>query len=361
MKKIRLKTNCFLLLVVALICLSSCSEKYYEYKNICNLNYGMFYDDFRVDSFIRDSSMYVVTNYQSKKKEPILFPAFEMIDNVILNQYYIKNYDKIMMDFKRCKENILDENDMDEKNIFYKKQKKSFGKAIANRGLTSRFYKRNVRFNDIGKMLESEFPNNRTNYTLSLENISSCIFENDSLNLTQLPKSKKIQWSNISYDKKVKLLIYKVNVKEKPYNYVTYLQGSTFGKVYSESTFYLALGQYSFGASGGDHYYSVFFLEPQFINYKYTIKNLSRSFVNFNTNNPFSYIPYIKMYICGKYSNKIMESSCDNAINSPQLKYIKSRNKCHYYAFYSEIYKKDMLVKLNTKHPEKIKVRDYVK
>jgi len=92
-------------------------------------------------------------------------------------------------------------------------------------------------------------------------------------------------------------------------------------------------------------------------------KNLPKYFISFNPSKPESYVSYIRLFLTSQYSNQILTvspiSPDENLSKFKDLTYLKSKGKYHYYAFYSEIYKKDMQVRLNTKRPEDIKVSTY--
>lgn len=109
-------------------------------------------------------------------------------------------------------------------------------------------------------------------------------------------------------------------------------------------------------------------LSPKYSIHKYTITNLWNFFVELdpyksNPKNYQNYIFYLRMYLCGKYSNVIFEpaKSKNATIESKfnDITYLKSIGDYHHYGFYSDIYKKDMVAIVDTKHPEKIKVKNY--
>ena len=108
-------------------------------------------------------------------------------------------------------------------------------------------------------------------------------------------------------------------------------------------------------------YASMYILHPEFFNYENTLYNLFHSFLDKHKSRPKSYIPFLRMYLCGKYSPQIMSTSSNpvdkSLSNFGDLTYIKTKGNYLHYAFYSEIYKTNMLVKLNIKNPVKIKVK----
>lgn len=108
-------------------------------------------------------------------------------------------------------------------------------------------------------------------------------------------------------------------------------------------------------------YYAFFPLHPIFNGTEYKIKNLAYFFKSFNDTLPKSYIPFLRLSLYGNYSNLILAPE-----NYPRgniktvffdITHIKSEKGFHHYGFYSDVKKKDMVVIIDTKHPEKIKVK----
>jgi hypothetical protein len=197
---------------------------------------------------------------------------------------------------------------------------------------------------------------NYSNLHIELENVTACCFKNDSFITTGATLNSR----------RVKLIIYKVS----NISFVN-LYNNEADRLQKElitfNNIYFAFSELAstLNVSNSDLEYSAIFpLSPKIINYELTLKNLARNFDSHDKKNPRSYIPFLRMAICGKYSDRVLTALCNpidsNLSKFHDLTYLKSKGtKFHYYAFYSEIYKKDMRVRLDTKHPEKIKVTTY--
>ncbi len=124
-------------------------------------------------------------------------------------------------------------------------------------------------------------------------------------------------------------------------------------------------GDKPIGSGRMRHYIGAMYLiNPKFYDYKTSMYNLSQSFFSPNQKDTFRYLePYIRLSLVFRYSNKIMESSTQPIASTisqfSDLTFLGTKDNYHHYGFYSDIYKKDMVAIVDTKHPEKIKVKNY--
>lgn len=264
------------------------------------------------------------------------------IKKMIQNQSFLINYKEHNEYLKRYKK-ALKSFPISKNKISCKKNNKLF-KNIK--------YEYNIMFN-------SEF-NLFNNFEFKISEVADSVIIADSFN--------RIIFRN-PYLGENKFIIYKISeIRSKPvYNIPFYSQCDQNFERFKGTCFAISkwpvLASPDNPANIESYMYAIIPINPIFFNYNTTLNNLPSFFTSFNPNNPKSYRLYLRMYLCGKYSNKIISPnsvSIDAVLSKYEdLTYIKSNGNYHFYAFYSEIKKKDMLVRLNTKKPEQIKVSTF--
>lgn len=259
------------------------------------------------------------------------------IRSIISNQYFMIKYNEHLIKIKNYKKAL---NDYPHGSYHLQNREKDF--PLPRRT----FYERNpVYHREINFDLNFEF---------SLHEVINTYLKTDTFN--RILTSDERQANHF--------LIFKVkNVKKitiYPYN----LNDNDLERF---NEMYFAVSEYPTGSNFENGWRNFNFviipLNPKFFDYKITLKNLPKFFISFEPSEPLSYVSYIRLFLTGQYSNQIL-----SALQNPNdehlsyfkdLTYFKSKGKYHYYAFYSEIYKKDMQVRLNTQNPEDIKVTTY--
>jgi hypothetical protein len=124
-------------------------------------------------------------------------------------------------------------------------------------------------------------------------------------------------------------------------------------------------GGHPIGSGRMRHYIGAMYLiNPKFYDYKTSLYNLSQSFFTPNQKDTFRFLePYLRIAMTGRYSNLILSSRglpIDNKLSKfKDLTFLGTKGKFHTYGFYSDIYNKDMIIILDTKKPENIKVKTY--
>jgi len=182
-----------------------------------------------------------------------------------------------------------------------------------------------------------------------------------------IPRSlKKIPIQETTWKRDCELFVLKVECDFQEKKNLTYpifdiLKNKKIAPFYVVLTKNVAIGSSNNYRDTSPKYASMYILHPEFYDYENTLYNLFHSFLDKHKSRPESYIPFLRMYLCGKYSPQIMSTSCNpvdkSLSNFGDLTYIKTKGNYLHYAFYSEIYKTNMLVKLNIKNPVKIKVQ----